>query len=197
MTVLQNLGWHFEGLITPATVGIYSLIAAIIIWKIRGAPDLTRAKADARKTNAETDGLVIASLSQRLGQVEARLEMVEKENEKLAKEAGDLRDDAKRSRERERDLEQVVRSQKAHIKRVEQRLAGIERIFKLHGVTPAMQKELDKLEQVSISPDGDDPSDSRALSHAKQTKRDTEQADESAQEACEEVARSEKEERDQ
>lgn len=119
-------------------------LVGVVLMHLREGP---KAQAAARKTEVETDGLVIASLSQRLGQVEERLAQAETKLHAVETENEALREDALKSRNREANLEQVVRSQKAHIGRLEKRVAGLERIFKLHPVTPEMQAEIDRLNQ--------------------------------------------------
>lgn len=58
--------WHFEGLITPATLGIWGLIAAIIIWWIRGAPARMQSQT-------ERDASLRQSLLKRIDDLEADL----------------------------------------------------------------------------------------------------------------------------
>lgn len=171
--------------INAITNGLLVLIGggAFGVWLLHRR-EMPKAKAAAQLTQSEADDRDWGRFQKEIGRLEERIARQDDEIE-------NLRNDALKSRRRESNLEQTVRSQKAHISRVERRLAGIERIFKLHGVTPEMQIELDRLEEVSISLDGDDPDDSRAMSQAKSTKRDTKRADDSARETCEEVERTE------
>lgn len=82
---------HFQPLITPATIGIWGLIAGIFIWWIRGAPDRRRARTEAD-----------ASLREDLFERITELERLRIEDRKRCQEEED------RLRERVRCLEEII-----------------------------------------------------------------------------------------
>lgn len=142
-------------------ISIINLVANIVIVLIGGGlvgawllhrREGPKAKAAAQLTQSEASERDWGRFQKEIGRLEERISRLERDNE-------ELREDALKSRQRESNLEQKVRSQKNHIERVERRLQGMERIFQLKGITPEIQAELDKLETVEWYTNSDNKSE--------------------------------------
>lgn len=102
------------------------------------AARLTKPKVDAeaRKLHAETDEIIVARLYRHIDRLDTEMKELREEFATLQKQAD----------QREAELEQENRVLRAKVQRLEKRITGLERVFKVHPITPEMQAELDKLD---------------------------------------------------
>lgn len=122
--------WTFIGAVVGA--------AATLIGVILALPKL---RSEARKLNAEAGHLEWQTLRDEINRLQERLEKQDAriaELEKLDDERAD----------REAELVKENRQLRQKVKRLEDRIEGLEAIFKIGPVTPEMQAELDKLKKI-------------------------------------------------
>ena len=131
----------------PEMWGLVGVIVTALLAYAGHQLTLPKIRAEARKTDAEAiamDWLRFQAEIERLeNKISAQDEKIAAQDERIAEQERDRRAVAVIADERERENKTL----KLKLARLERRLAAIERLFKVHPITPEMQADIDKLDR--------------------------------------------------